>query len=516
MEQGEWIDNIHGDLYRLAVSEAKYGFVSFAVPWGRKRTDEYNRKLLKFKGAIRQFAKDCPVKAYADKLYYFNGKVYEAVTQTVVYQAFDLLMESLGIAEMAMNKSFCKEVFVSTILAYNQLHFRNDVVAFRNGVVDFSEGYDNLKLHRFGPQWHVLDYHPYRYDPQAKAPLFKRFIEEVLPDKCQRDILQMFLGLGVIQTSEAFDKTTARPRGTVELCLILLGGGSNGKSVLFNIICALFGKTHITSVDYDTMTADGDEGLRGRATIRSAVFNWSSDSDPRRFGKKNNAIFKQIVSGEEYTYRLLGRDIERSKTCPYLIFSFNELPTVSETTRGFLRRLQFISFTTTIPRSKQNPNLASDIIDKDMSGIFNWVLRGAREIKRRRFCFPSTEASVKSKILSILPTNPVAAWMWAYSLRAEGLNPTELSTNIRSVSLQRSFSLFAADNGVSVEMSERKFGDVLYSLGFQKVRKAEGVCYVCYGALEEDLFKPIIISSLTSDKHESIWTDDENSLIKDD
>lgn len=326
----------------------------------------------------------------------------------------------------------------------------------------------------------------------------------------------MFLGLGVIQTSEAFDKTTARPRGTVELCLILLGGGSNGKSVLFNIICALFGKTHITSVDYDTMTADGDEGLRGRATIRSAVFNWSSDSDPRRFGKKNNAIFKQIVSGEEYTYRLLGRDIERSKTCPYLIFSFNELPTVSETTRGFLRRLQFISFTTTIPRSKQNPNLASDIIDKDMSGIFNWVLRGAREIKRRRFCFPSTEASVKSKILSILPTNPVAAWMWAYSLRAEGLNPTELSTNIRSVSLQRSFSLFAADNGVSVEMSERKFGDVLYSLGFQKVRKAEGVCYVCYGALEEDLFKPIIISSLTSDKHESIWTDDENSLIKDD
>lgn len=497
---------------------SRYGFAQFAVPWGRRDTDLYRQKQIAFAGVIREFAKNCGVRSLGGKFYYFNGKIYERVSDFVVCQAYDQLMERLGIANQMMNKTARKELFLDTILAYNPLKVRNDVLAFSNKVVDFSngKGANGAEVHSFSPAWHVVDYHPYPFLPEAKAPKFMRFLDEVLPDKRQRDILQMFLGLGLIQTSEAFDKTTGGPRGTVELCLVLLGSGANGKSVLFNVICALFGKNHITSVDYETMTAEGDEGLRGRAAIRSAIFNWSSDSDARKFGQKNNAAFKQIVSGEPYTYRLLGQDIENAETCPYLIFSLNQLPTLSEGTRGFMRRLQFVNFDVTIPRYKQNPNLASEIIESDLPGVFNWVLRGAREIRRRRFCFPLSDSSLKSKVKALLPTNPAYAWMIAYGMRSTPNTPLEAATIIRADAMYRYFSRFLEDNDEPVP-TQNMFARTLLTLDFVKIRKNDGIYYMCYGLGEEQLGQPLIVDAIHDD-NDGVpdYDNDKSSFIKDD
>src|SRR3712207_9395295 len=95
----------------------------------------------------------------------------------------------------------------------------------------------------------------------------------------------------------------------IELCLLLVGGGANGKSVIFEVMRALYGKDRISYMDYDALTADGDEGMRGRYPIRNAIFNWSSDSTPKKFGRKNTGVFKRLVSGEPVAYRKLGPDI---------------------------------------------------------------------------------------------------------------------------------------------------------------------------------------------------------------
>lgn len=515
MEQGELIDKLVDDMYKIA-QNAKYGFAQFAVPWGRKDSDPYRQKQIAFAGAMRAFAKDCGVKSLNGGFYYFNGKIYEKTSEFALCQAYDQLLERLGIANQMMNKTARRELFLGTILAYNKLKVRNDVIAFSNRVVDmrYCKGDDMTGTHTFDKRYSVVDYHPYPYIPNAKCPKFMRFLDEVLPDKRQRDILQMFLGLGLIQTSDAFDKTIGGPRGTVELCLVLLGSGANGKSVLFNIVCALFGKNHITNVDYDDMTADGDEGLRGRAAIRSAVFNWSSDSDARKFGQKNTAMFKRIVSGEPYPYRLLGQDIAMSESCPYLIFSLNQLPNISEGSRGFMRRLQFVNFDVTIPRYKQNPNLAYEIIENDLPGVFNWVLRGAREIRRRHFCFPPSDASLKTKVKSLITTNPTYAWMITYGLRSEPNAPTEICTVIRSDVMYLCFQKFMENNDEPV-ITQNKFARSLSALNFMKVRKTDGIYYMCYGVLEEQLRQPMILDML-HEKEDDMPDYEKDSLIKDD
>ena len=519
MTQGELIDRMCGDLYKLATdakTAAKYTLSRFAIPWGRRNSETFLQNSVAFGNALIQFAKDSGIRYYADSFWYFNGKIYQKVTAESVDTAYDMLMMKLGISVVVAGDTYKRKYFINIIKSYNPLNVRNDIVAFSNRVVDLRKPLDGAYRYMWSPKWHVIDYHPYPYNPEARCPRFMRFLNEVLPEKKSRDILQMFLGLGLIQSSEAFDKTKGGPRGTVEMCLILLGSGANGKSVLFNIICALFGKNHISSVDYDTMTADGDEGLRGRATIRSAIFNWSSDSDPRKFGKKNNAVFKQICSGEPYQYRLLGKDIMYAERCPYLIFSFNELPTLAEATGGFTRRLQFVNFDVTIPKYKQNPNLAKEIIDSDLPGIFNWVARGAKEIKRRNFQFPTSDESLKNKVRALLPTNPVFAWKMCYSLRGEPLAPGEISTEIRADLLYDCFVKFCENNDVENIWSKNKFGFTMSKLNFAKERRKDGISYVCYGATEEQLIQPMIVDMLKDYGGDAYTSDDKDSYIKED
>src|SRR3712207_6220951 len=130
---------------------------------------------------------------------------------------------------------------------------------------------------------------------------------------------------------------------------------------------------------------------RGRYPIRNAIFNWSSDSTPKKFGRKNTGVFKRLVSGEPVAYRKLGQDIMDIGTVPYLIFNLNELPYPDDSSLGLIRRLQFVSFDVTIPKERQNPELASILIKNEISGIFNWVLRGTNELWRRFFKFPRSE-----------------------------------------------------------------------------------------------------------------------------
>ena len=91
-------------------------------------------------------------------------------------------------------------------------------------------------------------------------------------------------------------------------------------------------------------------------------------------------MFKRLVSGEPVPMRKLGRDILEGNSIPYLIFNLNELPFPDDASLGFIRRLQYVSFDVTIPKERQDPELASKIIREELSGVFNWIFRGAMEL----------------------------------------------------------------------------------------------------------------------------------------
>lgn len=498
-------------MYEVAQRE-EYSFGRFVGSWGGAAQLGWGLLNGQYADFMDGFVRVCGVRSLRDgRLFAFNGKVYEEVDEKELQGAYDKLLYKVGVTDRCPHADgFFRRNFLDKVRRYSRLEPRNDLWAFSNGVVDFRDG----KLHRFSEDWHVLDYHPYAYNAEAKAPLFMRFLREVLPDKAQRDVLQMFLGLGLVHGYRR-GRLSGACRGTVELCLLLLGSGANGKSTLFNVVSGLFGRAHISGLDYDTMTADGDEGMRGRAALRGMVFNWSTDSSPRKFGRKNTEMFKSLVSGEPYECRLIGGNLLKVDSgAPYLIFSMNQLPDFADDgSNGFLRRLQFVSFDVTIPKARRDPELANKIVSRELPGVFNWVYRGTRELRRRRFVFPDSGVNLRMKVRALLHGNPVVAWMAAYGLRPDALAPRELSVFVTTRELYECFVSFCEENDVVDIPTDRYFGKRMTSEGFVKRHTSAGNGYLCYGADLKALRVPMLVGDI-EEPEESAGSDE--SVIKDD
>lgn len=511
---GLLIDDLHLRLLTLS-REFKYGFDSFRVDWGRYGSSQYGILYSQFSRSLRELAKDCPVKWHMGHYYMFNGKIYERISQDVVEVSYQLLMEDLQITAVMNSTRFKKEVFMKTIEQYNLLVPHFDVVAFENGVVDFGIPKAEPIVMPFSPEYHVTYYHPYPFDPKAKCNRWLNFLHEVLPDRTSRLILQMFLGLGLIQRGDAYNKYEGKLASKIELCLLLVGSGSNGKSVIFDVACSLFGKDRVSSMDYADLTAEGDEGMRGRYPIRNAIFNWSSDSDPRKFGKKNTGMFKRLVSGEPVPMRQLGRNVLESNAIPYLIFNLNELPFPDDASLGFIRRLQYISFDVTVPKERQDPDLASKIIRGELSGVFNWVFRGMMEVRKRKYIFPVAGGSRKQLLKSLLGSQPILAWVRAYGLRSERGVRGEQGLWFYSKELYASLVQFCRDNNLDEDKipSMNKFGRTMWDkLSFVRKRMNDGMNYEVYGVNIGDLQEHLLIDDLPGSCEE----DSVESFIKDD
>jgi putative DNA primase/helicase len=210
---------------------------------------------------------------------------------------------------------------------------------------------------------------PFEYDPEATAPMFQKYLDEVLPDKEKQRIFAEYCGYIFINPSVL----------KLEKMLILFGTGANGKSVFFEILNALLGIENISNYSLQSLT---NENGYSRAKIGNKLVNYASEIN----GRLETDVFKQIASGEPIEARLPYGDPFVLHQYAKLIFNCNELPKDVEHTNAFFRRFMIIEFNVTIPEDKQDKQLPNKIIQSELSGVFNWILQGLdRVMKQKNF-----------------------------------------------------------------------------------------------------------------------------------
>lgn len=494
MNDSSVIDKIYGSLVGVS-SGSDYDFHTLGKYWGYRNSEIYQRNVVTMTKNIRKLGKESPVLFNEGDFWLFDGRIYVPIREELIQAAFMQLMEHLEVLPAINNKTFAK-VFTDTIRYYNPMVLSRNMIAFENGVLDLTPMLKRNKpiFHEyFDPRFHVTYYHPYKYDEKARCARWMNFLHEVLPDKNSRVILQMFLGLGLIDNSEIYLPYEGRDAARVELCLLLIGSGGNGKSVIYRTARGVYGSERISDVPYVELTMTGDEGMRARLPLRHKIFNWSTEENCKTFCRRNTDNFKRIVSGEPVMDRKLGGNVTKNDNLPYLVFHLNELPYPDDQSLGFIRRLQFISFDITVPKERRNPRLAQELV-ANYPGIFNWIVRGAREVIRRKFVFPSSEGHRRQMLLAQLRTDPMVAWINAYKLRFQPDIDGENGAWVETRDIIQSIEQFCDDNGVE-SPSKQKVGHTMARFGFVSKRMAEGKSYLIYGADSERLLRPYVIKN---------------------
>lgn len=257
---------------------------------------------------------------------------------------------------------------------------RASLVNFRNGTLEISDDGELLRGFRKDDLLHYQL--PFDYDPQAECPMFDKFLLRVLPDQASRMVLAEFIGWLFL------------PDLKLEKVLVLFGDGHNGKSVFFDIICALLGEHNVTNYGLSSLSK-----MENRCALGSALLNFGSEINERC----DADLFKKMASGEPIEARRLYHDAYIMRDYARLAFNANLLPRDTEHTTGFFRRFHIIPFDQTISEEEKDPELARKIIGTELSGVFNWVMGGLRRLRlQKKFtqCVAADQALATYKLES--------------------------------------------------------------------------------------------------------------------
>ncbi|WP_394772330.1 phage/plasmid primase, P4 family [Mucilaginibacter sp.] len=297
--------------------------------------------------------------------YVFNGAYWQLLDKDELKSFLGEVALLMGVNSVdAKHHQFREELlaqcFSSANFQPNTKPSGTTLINLRNGTFEIESVKQSLR------DFNKNDFLTYQlsfdFDPNAQAPMFKEFLDKVLPDIQAQEILAEYLGYVFIEHSSL----------KLEKALMLYGSGANGKSVIFEIVSALLGNENISNYSLEKITSDN----YSRAMLSGKLLNYASEISNRL----NPAVFKQLVSGEPVEARLpYGKPFTLANYAK-LLFNCNELPKDVEHTDAFYRRLLIVPFLVTIPVEAQDPLLANKIIASELAGVFNWILAGLKRL----------------------------------------------------------------------------------------------------------------------------------------
>jgi putative DNA primase/helicase len=163
--------------------------------------------------------------------------LWEQVEDRLIKRKIHELMDNSKITKFSVD-SVLDITKTEIFMANHQFDVDTRAVNCLNGELHFREGIWHLE--RYEKQNYRTTQIPIAYDPQATAPQFEQFLDEIFQGdedaESRRITVCELLGYSLLTSCE-FEKF-----------VILLGNGSNGKSVLLHVVDHLVGTIHVSAL----------------------------------------------------------------------------------------------------------------------------------------------------------------------------------------------------------------------------------------------------------------------------
>lgn len=271
-------------------------------------------------------------------------------------------------------------------------------LAFSNGFATVTR--DGVVLQGHAPENRALTALPYAFDEHAPCPRWLVVLRQILedPSKPAEDLdqrvqaFQEFLGAALAGIATQYQK-----------CMVLLGDGANGKTLLLKVIENLFPPSALGSLPPQKW--DSDYHRAGLAGVRLNVVSELPERELMETGP-----VKAIISGDRVDARHpYGRPFHFNAIAAQL-FAANKLPLVTDSSHGHWRRWVVLELVKTFTDDPDKVDHAQQIylgepIDdltqallQELAGIMAWALAGCVRLLSRSAYTPvgSSEATVES------------------------------------------------------------------------------------------------------------------------
>lgn len=359
------------------------------------------------------------IRMYRREVFAFNGKFYESIDGAMFQKILIDVMEDLTLGyEFIVNHRKKVIEFVIDNLIIKDITPEKTIIPFQNCLLNTV----TMEVMQHSPSHDILYCLDYEYDKDAKCEKWLEFLGQVLPKKGLIEVLQEYLGLLFVDRDEL----------KLEQMLVLLGGGSNGKSVVFETIFRILGERNVSTYDMGALVKDNSKDYN-LAAIDGKILNYTSELDPKDFAGE---LTKKLISGEPIMARQIYSKPIMLKNIPLFICNANKLPQTDDKTHGFFRRLLIVPFDVTIADKDQDKSLSVKL-RAEYAGILNWIIEGRKRILASKVQFTKVDdidrvkevyRIIQDSIYGFIKTNKLSANNFDGATRYEIPN-TEIYSN---------------------------------------------------------------------------------------
>jgi len=343
----------------------------------------------------------------------------------------------------------------------NEFDRHRHVIAVGNGVLD-------LDTHSFSPVHDpklLLTKRLYvDYDKDAACPQWTTLLETLLPDAQIRSYLQRAAGHTLLGDAQ-------------ERALFLLHGKpGTGKSQVVKVLERMFGDfaetANATTFNEHSKKAsitNDLNDLRGKRFVAVAEL----DEDERL----NEALIKRLTGGDTAKSRGLYQENSSWDVEFSLWMVTNFLPRLNSDDAAMWARVKPINFPVVVKgQGAEVKKIGEKIFTEEASGVLNWLLEGVRMYQEQGLDdLPQIEEAVATYRRDV-----DTAAQFIDAAGEDGTIAVAAEQSMPSRNLHTIYQGWCQRNGIRA-LGERRFGQRMESLGFERKRIAGGIVWLGIG-----------------------------------
>lgn len=330
--------------------------------------------------------------ANAKQWYYFNGKVWvEDIGTMITLQKMKEFSKALLAYATQITDETIRKPFVDYVNKLGNLKLRETVIKdSRDKMCKYQTDFDkdinlfncqngtfNLATYEFlthNPKDLLSKISNVEYEPKAKCPTFKKFINEIMQGNTSKiEYLQKALGYSL--TTDTSQET----------CFILYGKTTrNGKGTLTDTISYMLGDYAITAMPETLSLKKWKDSTRASGDIaRLNGCRFLNISEPSQQMVVDSALLKTLLGRDKITARHLQQREFEFYPIFKLFINCNYLPIIEDNTVFTSNRINVITFDRHFKAYEQDKHLKEKLKNpSEISGIFNWCLEGLNKYRQ--------------------------------------------------------------------------------------------------------------------------------------